>query len=266
MPNQYLNVGVSEQNMINVASGLALSGKIVFCYSIASFATMRCYEQIKVNLCSMNLPVIIVGAGAGFSFGFDGPTHHGLQDLSSMRLLPEMTIVDLSSNDIAKKSIQFAFNNGPLYIRLDKGPFADWSNQKDNFKTGFRVLKKLESINIIVNGYLVQNVIEVAKQLENIGVNIGVVDVFKVKPISETFLKLFLKNNIIITVEEGSVEGGLGTTISEIITRTASTCKLRIIGAPDKQLIEYGDRNWFHKKYGLDINGIKSSVQMFLNE
>jgi len=213
-------------------------------------------------------PVIIVGAGAGFSFGFDGPTHHGLQDLSSMRLLPEMSIVDLSSNDIAKKSIQFAvFNNGPLYIRLDKGPFADWSNKKDNFKTGFRVLKKLESINIIVNGYLVQNVIEVAKQLENIGVNIGVVDIFKIKPISEIFYKTVLKkSNIIITVEEGSVVGGLGTTISEMITRTARTCKLKIIGAPDKQLIEYGDRNWFHKKYGLDINGIKSSVQMFLNE
>ena len=137
MPDQYLNVGVSEQNMINVASGLALAGKIVFCYSIASFATMRCYEQIKVNLCSMNLPVIIVGAGAGFSFGFDGPTHHGLQDLSSMRLLPEMSIVDLSSNDIAKKSIEFAiFNNGPLYIRLDKGAFPDWYNKQDNFKTG----------------------------------------------------------------------------------------------------------------------------------
>ena len=86
--------------------------------------------------------------------------------------------------------------------------------------------------------------------------------------LSETFYKTVLKNsNIIITVEEGSVVGGLGTTISEIITRTrASTCKFRIIGAPDKQLIEYGDRNWFHKKYGLDINGIKSSVQMFLNE
>ena len=86
-PNQYLNVGVSEQNMINVAAGMALFGKRVLCYSIASFATLRCFEQIKVNLCSLNLPVTIVGAGAGFSFGYDGPTHHGHQDLAAMRLL-----------------------------------------------------------------------------------------------------------------------------------------------------------------------------------
>jgi len=107
-PSQYLNVGVSEQNMINVAAGLALSGKIVFCYSIAAFATMRCLEQIKVNICSMNLPVTIVGAGAGFSFGYDGPTHHGHQDLSSMRLLPEMRIIELSSNDLAVKAVEYS--------------------------------------------------------------------------------------------------------------------------------------------------------------
>ena len=116
-PNQYINVGVSEQNMINVASGLAMSGKIVFCYSIASFATLRCFEQIKVNICSMNLPVTIVGAGAGFSFGYDGPTHHGHQDLSSMKLLPEMSIFELSSNDLAK-NVDFSIEKkSPLYIR-----------------------------------------------------------------------------------------------------------------------------------------------------
>ena len=114
---------------------------------------------------------------------------------------------------------------------------------------------------------MVQNVIEVAKQLENIGINIGVVDMFKIKPISETFYKTVVKNsNLIITVEEGSVIGGLGTSVSEIITKESSTCKLKIIGAPDKQMIEYGDRNWFHKTYGLDIDGIKSIVQNFLNE
>ena len=106
-PTQYLNIGVSEQNMINVAAGLAISGKIVFCYSIASFATLRCLEQIKVNICSMNLPVTIVGAGAGFSFGYDGPTHHGTQDISAMRLLPEMSILELSSNDVAVNAIDY---------------------------------------------------------------------------------------------------------------------------------------------------------------
>ena len=151
-PNQYINVGVSEQNMINIAAGLALSGKTVFCYSIASFATLRCYEQIKVNLCSLNLPVIIVGAGAGFSFGYDGPTHHGLQDLSSMRLLPEMSILELSSNELAKKSVDFSIENkGPTYIRLDKGPFPEWKEHKISFEKGYRILKPLNNINLVTN-------------------------------------------------------------------------------------------------------------------
>ena len=115
-PEQYINVGVSEQNMINIAAGLALSGKIVFCYSIASFATMRCFEQIKVNICSLNLPVSIIGAGAGFSFGYDGPTHHGHQDLSSMRLIPEMTILELSSNDKYSLFIPNGFAHGYLVL------------------------------------------------------------------------------------------------------------------------------------------------------
>ena len=96
-PERFVNVGVAEQNMVNVAAGLAIAGKKVFCYGIGAFVTMRCYEQIKVNLCSNNLNVNIIGAGAGFSFGHDGPTHHGLQDVALMRVLPEMSIIDFIS-------------------------------------------------------------------------------------------------------------------------------------------------------------------------
>ena len=129
--------------MINVAAGLAIAGKIVFCYSIASFATLRCLEQIKVNICSMNLPVTIIGAGAGFSFGYDGPTHHGHQDVSSMRLMPEMSIIELSSNDVVEKAVDYVVEkNGPCYIRLDKGLFLsnvhylNWSDNPGGRITG----------------------------------------------------------------------------------------------------------------------------------
>ena len=121
-----------------MSSGSCIVQKKVFCYSIASFATLRCFEQIKVNICSLKLPVTIIGAGAGFSFGYDGPTHHGHQDLSSMRLLPEMSIVELSSNDLAQKAVDFSLeNNGPLYIRLDKGTFPEWSEHEVDFSKGF---------------------------------------------------------------------------------------------------------------------------------
>ena len=167
IPDQYLNIGVSEQNMINVASGLAMTGKKVFCYSIASFATLRCLEQIKVNICSHNLPVTIIGAGVGFSFGYDGPTHHGHSDLSSMRLIPEMSILELSSSDIAKGAVQYSLNlNKPLYIRLDKGPYPNLSSFKANFKKGYRIIKKITDINIVTNGFMVKKSLEAIEKIK----------------------------------------------------------------------------------------------------
>lgn len=261
-PEQYINVGVSEQNMINIASGLALSGKMVFCYSIASFATLRCFEQIKVNICSMNLPVTIIGAGAGFSFGYDGPTHHGHQDLSSMRLLPEMSIIELSSNDLAQKAVNFAFeNNGPLYIRLDKGPFPEWKEYNIDFSKGYRILKTLEQINLISNGFMARTTLEVAKRLTSNGINCGVIDLFRVKPLPDKlYEEIICKSKKIITIEESCKTGGLGTCLSEIIAQSENNCQLQVIGTPDRQFIEYGDRGWFHKKYGLDEIGIFNTI------
>ena len=266
-PSQYINVGVSEQNMINIAAGLALSGKIVFCYSIASFATLRCYEQIKVNICSLNLPVTIIGAGAGFSFGYDGPTHHGLQDLSSMRLLPEMSILELSSNDLAQKSVDFSIENkGPTYIRLDKGPFPYWNQHKIEFSKGFRILKPLKKVNIVTNGFMTRSILEVSRSLEKEGIKCGVVDLFRIKPFPFLFNKEVLAlSGTLISIEEGCKTGGLATALSELIAQeNKKYCRLHVIAAPDKQFIEYGEREWFHKKYKLDKNGIMDRIITFL--
>ena len=264
-PEQYLNVGVAEQNMINVAAGLALSGKTVFCYSIASFATLRCFEQIKVNICSLKLPITIIGAGAGFSFGYDGPTHHGHQDLSSMRLLPEMSIVELSSNDLAQKAVNFAFeNNGPLYIRLDKGPFPEWKGYDVDFSKGYRILKPLNKLNLITNGFMTQTALKVADILNNKGIYCGVVDLFRVKPFpTEFYEEVVCSSEKIVSIEESCKTGGLGTALSEVIAQGEKKCQLQVIGAPDKQFIEYGEREWFHQKYQLDEKGIMGSIQNF---
>ena len=264
-PKQYLNVGVSEQNMINVAAGLAISGKIVFCYSIASFATLRCFEQIKVNLCSMNLPVTIVGAGAGFSFGYDGPTHHGHQDVSSMRLLPEMSILELSSNDIAKKAVDYAVQNkSPCYIRLDKGTFPDWSDIQSDFEKGYRILRPLSKINLISNGFLTREVVDAADRLKKNNYEFGVIDLFRFKPFPETFYQdIVLKSSRIITIEESCKTGGLGTALSEIIAQNDTSCKLRVIAPPDKQFIEYGEREWFHEIYNISGSGLRDKIIKF---
>lgn len=264
-PLQYLNVGVSEQNMINVAAGLAISGKTVFCYSIASFATLRCYEQIKVNLCSMNLPVTIVGAGAGFSFGYDGPTHHGHTDVSSMRLLPEMNILELSSNDVAQKAVDYAIQTkSPCYIRLDKGLFPDWSDIEADFSKGYRILRPLSKINLICNGYMTKGVLAAADELKKLNYDFGVIDLFRFKPFPETFFQdIVLSSSRLVTIEESCKTGGLGTAISELIAQNDTSCKLRIIASPDKQFIEYGDRDWFHEVYNLSGSGLRDQILRF---
>jgi transketolase len=265
-PKQYMNVGVSEQNMINVAAGLAIAGKIVFCYSIASFATLRCLEQIKVNICSMNLPVSIVGAGAGFSFGYDGPTHHGHQDVSSMRLMPEMNILELSSNDVAQNAIEYSIKTrNPCYIRLDKGPFPDWSETESNFEQGYRILRPMKDLNLVSCGFMVKETLETALRLSKKGIEVGVIDVFRFKPFPKKFLDdILLKSKKIISIEESCMTGGLGTVLSEQIAQSNANCSLKVIGSPDKQFIEYGEREWFHEKYGLCGEPLEEKILNFM--
>lgn len=265
-PERFINVGVAEQNMVNIAAGLALSGKKVFCYGIGAFVTMRCFEQIKVNLCSLNLPVTIIGAGAGFSFGYDGPTHHGLIDMAVMRLLPEMTIYNLSCNDAAKASVKWALTNkSPVYLRLDKGKFPSWGMSESVYQKGFRILSPLADVNLVSTGFMTERVLKISEQLKTSGIKVGVVDVLRIKPFSDLFEQEVVKTSRkIFTIEENTAVGGLGSVISEVIASKGYPCPHEIISAPDRQFVEYGDRDWFHDKYKLDeisiVNRIKKAA------
>ena len=148
-PEQFINIGVAEQNMINVAAGLASCGKKVYIFGILSFVTFRCYEQIKFNICSMNLPVTIVGMGSGLSFGFDGPTHHAIQDIIVMNALPEMMILNPSDSRSAAACAHISYKAGtPTYVRIDKGQYPEFYITSDNFNRGLKILRKIGEINI----------------------------------------------------------------------------------------------------------------------
>ena len=263
-PDQFLNVGVSEQNMINVAAGLALAGKKVFCYSIAAFATLRCFEQVKIHIGSMNLPVTIVGAGAGFSFGYDGPTHHGHQDLSSMRLIPEMEIIELSSNDLAEKAvISLTQKPRPSYIRLDKGPFPTFKEPKFEFSEGSRSLADPsgQEIVIVSNGYMMRVAQELRELLLGSGIDSGLIDLFVVHPINLSAIDSVTKSaKLVVSVEESCTRGGLGTALLEAREEIEGIWDLLIVGSPNQQFIEYGSRDWFHEKYGLTSGNIFKEV------
>ena len=162
-PDQFINVGVAEQNMVLIATGLALSGKKVFIYSIIPFITMRCYEHIKANICSMDLDVTIIGCGAGLSFSKDGPTHHAIHDIGVMRVLPEMTILNPCDAESAKFSARYSYENkSPKYVRIDKGVFDDIYSFNEGMD-GIKVVSEVKDVTLISTGYMTHKCLEVQK-------------------------------------------------------------------------------------------------------
>jgi transketolase len=262
MPDQFINIGVAEQNMINVAAGLATCGKKVFAYGIASYVTMRCLEQIKVNLCSMNLPVTIIGVGPGFSFEYDGPTHHGVQDVSLMRSLPEMSIYNLSDISLANASAHLAYQaDGPVYIRLDKGKFPDFRGDTESFSKGFRVLRPLADLNIVSTGFMTPRALAVAEELKNRSINAGVVDLYRLKPIDNAFFAQVIEpSSRIVTVEENSIIGGIGSIVTEVAADKQSDVKVHRIAVEDRQFLTYGRREWHHQNLGIDLDSLVNAI------
>lgn len=258
MPDQFINVGVAEQNMVDVAAGLALCGKKVFIYAIIPFVTMRCYEHIKATICGMNLPVTIVGAGAGLTFGYDGPTHHAVQDIAVMRTLPEMAILNPCDDVSATACARMAYGSTtPVYVRIDKGAFPSRYDKTDDFNGGLKVFREIREVNIIATGFMSQRAVEIADELEKYSVDAGVIDLYRIKPVNETLLlKLIGQSKHLITVEENSIIGGIGTIISELLGDHKRNIPLKRIALQNRQHFDYGGREWLHEHYGLDVNGM----------
>ena len=206
LPCQFINVGIAEQQMIAMAAGLALEGKRPYCYAIAPFATLRCYEFIRVDVSLMNLPVVIVGVGAGLSYSEAGPTHHATEDIACMRALPNMKIASISSNDQIDEVLA---TEGPMYVRLDRGdgknaPYITFRGFKKNNKWYPLWLKP-----------------------------------FKMMP-TIPFLETFCRE--IITVEEHQLSGGLGSIVAEYLSDNNINIPLKRMGIDDEYFYKYGKR------------------------
>ena len=261
-PERFINVGVAEQAMVLLASGLAMCGKNVFIYSIIPFITHRSLEHIKVNICSMNLPVTIVGCGAGLSFGFDGPTHHATQDISAMKSLPGMKILSPSDARSSMLSAIDAHNSTqPVYIRLDKGKYREVYSEKDSLSNGCLVVKPVEKNNIISTGYMTTKSLEISDILSSKGLEVGVIDISRIKPLNSAFiLDVIDKSDSVYTIEEHSLVGGLGSSISDLVIDNKINTHVTRIGLPDKQIFEYGGRDWIHTLYDIDVKKISEKI------
>jgi len=263
IPKQFLNVGVSEQNAMSVAAGLALTGKKVFVFGISNFVTLRCYEQIRNDICCMDLPVTVLGMGTGYVYSIDGPTHHITQDISIMRALPGMTIWSPSDYTMVGALVHMAYKSpGPKYIRIDKGPFTPiYDPGKLDFSDGLATVKSGKDLTIVATAIMVTQALKVVEELAIHGVDAGIVDFYRLKPANNRFfLEAVSHSKRIVTLEEHTIAGGLGSIVCEIMADQGTTIPVKRIGIPDNYRLEVGSRAWVQSLDGLDVYGITKTI------
>jgi transketolase len=267
LPSQVFNVGISEQNMMSMAGGLALVGKSVFVYGIVAHITARCFEQIKLDICFPNLPVTILGVGAGLSYGVDGPTHHGVEDIAILSSLGNMQIFNPADGPSAGAALMTAYKTRqPAYIRLDKEVLPALYSQSDIvFSEGLAITTAGKDAAILSTGVLSWAARDAAKMLLLKGFGILTIDVFRIKPINnQKLVSLLADIPVILVAEENVAFGGLGTVIAEIIAQNGFRVRFCKLSLGNNFLSGSSSREWASKKFGLDSNGLSSTLESLL--
>ena len=258
-PERFVNVGIAEQNLINVSTGLALEGFNVYAYAIAPFITMRCYEQIKVNLALLSelrpLNVNLIGVGAGFSYVVSGPTHHSVEDISLMRILPNFEFISPSDGVSTAAAFEFSLScKRPKYFRLDSQPFINLYDDSFEFpECGYHVVSQGSDVALIATGYMTRHAMQVAKLLAAGGVHCQVIDLLKLKNIDECGLAQLLASCCrIVTFEEGFTrKGGLDSILLNLVNDYNLNAKVMAVGLSDEYKFALGTRQELLANYGL---------------
>lgn len=264
-PNNYCNVGVAEQNMTGIASGLALEGRVVFTYSIGNFPTLRCLEQIRNDACYHDLNVNIVSVGGGFSYGALGMSHHATEDLGIMRSLPNVTVVAPADKWEAKMAtFELAKRSGVGYLRIDKTIAENTNKENEKFKLGVaRRVREGKDISLISTGGIMVEVLKAADILSEKGINCRVVSMHTVKPIDQKeIMACAADTGGIVTIEENNIIGGLGGAVAETCMENgAHPKKFKRIGLNDMYSAVVGSPSYLRNKYGLDAKAIVKAVE-----
>ncbi|MBI2414829.1 transketolase family protein [candidate division WWE3 bacterium] len=265
-PNRFFDVGVAEQNMAGIAAGLALSGKVPFIASYATFNPGRNLDQIRVSICFSKANVKIIGAHGGLSTPADGATHQALEDLAIMRTLPNMIVLYPCDYLEAKKATLKAANHkGPVYIRLARDKTPIFTTKTTPFEIGAaQVLMEGRDITVIATGPLVYEGLKAAQELKiRHGISVEVINLPTIKPLDKkTILKSVQKTRRLITVEEHQMAGGMGSTIAEFLAQEFPL-KMKIMGMPDL-FGESGLYDELLEKYGLNAHHIELEVIQFM--
>lgn len=266
--DQFINVGIAEQNMIGVAAGIALEGNIVFATTFATFLTMRGYEQIRHNLGYQKANVKLIGTSAGFSIGMFGNTHYSYEDVALMRVIPDMTVISPADAAEAYMAIHKVTEcEGPAYIRLSGGlEESAVYKQAYDFQLGKAVvMKEGKDIVLIATGAMVIESIKAAEKLETIGIYATVINMHTIKPLDIKILKEFSQKDIIFTVEEHSVIGGLGSAVAEYFATLLNPPAQVFIGIDDR-FVNPGKHEYVKRRNQLDAQGIYQRVLSVLDK
>ncbi|MCL2529236.1 MAG: transketolase family protein, partial [Coriobacteriia bacterium] len=221
-PERLFNVGVAEQNMVGVASGLALTGKTALSASFAVFGTGRVYDQIRNTVCYANLNVVIAPSHAGISVGPDGGSHQMIEDLALMCVLPRMRVLVPADYQATKAALKIAVSEGgPFYVRLGRAPVSQIYDESETFALGrAKVLKSGSDVSIIACGAEVEQALLAAERLAESNISAEVIDAFSIKPLdSETIRASIAKTGLVVSCEEHSIYGGLGAAVAQVIAQ-----------------------------------------------
>lgn len=256
MPDRFFMEGVAEQNIIGMAAGLAMDGFIPYVNTIATFLTRRCYEQIAVDLCMHNLPVRLIATGGGMVYAPLGPTHIAIEDMAILRALPNMTVTAPTDAPEATRLVNATLNvPGPVYVRLAKGGDPVVSRESDGFAIGKSILlRKPQDVLFIANGVMVNRCLTASDSLQGRGIGAGVLNVHTLKPLDEEGILAAARGaRLVVTVEEHTLMGGLGSAVSEVFMRRLGRAapQLVTLGIPDVFTEKYGSQDYLLEQYGL---------------
>jgi transketolase len=267
-PKRFINVGVSENNMIGIAAGMAARGKKVFVYSILPFVVFRSLEQIRNNILHNDLDVNIIGAGGGFSYNVQGISHNTSEDISVIRSLPNLSIHNPGSRFEAEFIVKQMFKSKkPSFARLGKAPNKDFYLRKIN-KINDTILTKGNQLTIFTTGNILENVYNSVKILNRKGYKIKLISIPTLKPISENFILNNINTKNVLTIEENVSIGGLGSLIADIILKSKKNRKINFNSLSLEDIIhnKIGSQEYLRKINKLDPESIIKTITKFLNE
>lgn len=260
-PERFFEIGVAEQNLVTVASGMANAGKIPFVTSYATFSPGRNWEQIRTTICYNDVPVKIIGSHAGISVGPDGATHQALEDLAIMRALPNMIVVcPCDAIEAKKATLAIAKNAKPSYLRLSRADVPVVTTEDTPFKIGIaEIFHQGKDVTVIACGQMVYLAMMVAEELKEHKISVRVINCHTLKPLDKkTILSAAEETRAIVTIEEHQIHGGLGGAVSELVSQHFPV-PMKILGIEDR-FGESGEPKELLDKFGLTTDNIKKAI------